>query len=59
LYIWGERDPALGAVAAHATAELVSGAYTFVALPGQGHWLPERAAAEVEPLLLEHLRGQI
>lgn len=59
LYIWGERDPALGAVAAHATAEYVAGSYTFVALPGKGHWLPERAAAEVEPLLLAHLRGQL
>lgn len=59
LYIWGERDPALGAKAAHATAEYVSGAYTFVALPGQGHWLPERAADEVAPLLVKHLQGQI
>lgn len=59
LYVWGERDPALGSVAAHATAEFVAGSYTFVALPGQGHWLPERAAAEVAPLLLDHLQGQI
>lgn len=55
LYIWGQRDPALGAAAAQATADFVAGPYTFVALSGQGHWLPERAAERVTPLILEHL----
>lgn len=55
LYVWGRDDPALGEAAALATADYVKGPYTFVALPGQGHWLPERAADEVLPLLTEHL----
>ncbi|MFM2438650.1 MAG: hypothetical protein RLZ55_1473 [Actinomycetota bacterium] len=59
LYIWGQDDPALGKAAAEATARYVTGPYTFVALPGQGHWLPERAAEEVVPLLLEHLGGDL
>ena len=59
LYIWGQDDPALGKAAAEATARFVTGPYTFVALPGQGHWLPERAADEVAPLLLDHLAGDL
>jgi len=55
LYIWGARDPALGSVAARATAAEVEGDYHFVALPDRGHWLPEKATDDVAPLLLEHL----
>jgi pimeloyl-ACP methyl ester carboxylesterase len=55
LYVWGREDPALGEAAALATADYVKGPYTFVALPGQGHWLPELAADEVVPLLTGHL----
>lgn len=55
LYVWGRRDPALGEAGAVATAEFVTGPYTFVALPRQGHWLPERAVAEVTEALLAHL----
>lgn len=55
LYVWGRDDPALGEAAALATADYVKGPYTFVALPGQGHWLPELATDEVLPLLAEHL----
>lgn len=56
LYIWGQRDPALGRAAAEATAGFVTGPYTFVALPDHGHWLPESAADEVLPLLLQQIR---
>lgn len=59
LYIWGRNDPALGEPAALLTADFVTGPYTFVALPGQGHWLPERAADEVLPLLLAHLATEV
>ena len=41
LYIWGERDPALGRAAAEATGDFVKGDYTFVALANVGHWIPE------------------
>jgi pimeloyl-ACP methyl ester carboxylesterase len=57
LYIWGRRDPALGESGALATADFVTGPYTFVALPRQGHWLPEKAVAEVTESLLAHLES--
>jgi pimeloyl-ACP methyl ester carboxylesterase len=57
LYVWGSRDPALGATAATTTARWVTGAYRFEVLPGAGHWLPEHHAQELGRLLLEHLRG--
>ena len=56
LYVWGDRDPALGPAAAAATARYVSGPYTFVRLPGVGHWIPEREPAALLEPLLAHLR---
>jgi pimeloyl-ACP methyl ester carboxylesterase len=55
LYMWGDRDPALGAVAARATAGHVGGPYRFEVLSGAGHWIPEMASDRLTPLLLEHL----
>lgn len=55
LYVWGQRDPALGEYAARHTADFVKGPYTFVVLPTQGHWLPERASDEVGRAVLAHL----
>jgi pimeloyl-ACP methyl ester carboxylesterase len=55
LYVWGGRDPALGAAAARSTSRYVRGEFTFVVLPEQGHWLPERAAGPVAEVLLPHL----
>jgi pimeloyl-ACP methyl ester carboxylesterase len=55
LYVWGSADGALGRTAAEGTAAHVEGPYRFVALEGASHWLPERHAPEVLPLLLEHL----
>lgn len=52
LYLWGQRDPALGRDAAEATARYVAGPYRFVELPGVGHWLPETAAGQVTDGLL-------
>lgn len=55
LYIWGTRDEAFGRAAAIGTADAVLGPYRFVALPGAGHWLPERHAEQVSTLLLQHV----
>ncbi|HSK27807.1 MAG TPA: alpha/beta fold hydrolase [Jiangellales bacterium] len=55
LYVWGARDPALGRRAAEGTEAFVTGPYRFEVLPSAGHWLPETAADEVVPPLLEHL----
>ncbi|MCU0266924.1 MAG: alpha/beta hydrolase [Actinomycetia bacterium] len=55
LYVWGDRDPALGAAAARATRECVRGPYRFEVLAGAGHWIPETRGPELAVLLLEHL----
>lgn len=56
LYVWSTADLALGATAAHATGRHVTGPYRFEILEGRSHWLPEEAAADIAPLLLDHLR---
>ena len=58
LYVWSDRDAALGGAAARATAEQVTGPYRFVVLPGVSHWIPETAPDELNSLLLEHLGAQ-
>ena len=55
LYLWGTADPALGAAAARLTSKSVAGPFTFVALPGEGHWLPERAQDKVMEHLMRHV----
>jgi pimeloyl-ACP methyl ester carboxylesterase len=55
LYVWSDRDPALGRDAAEATAALVTGEYRFEVLEGVGHWVPELAAERFTSLLLNHL----
>ena len=56
LFVWGDRDPALGPAAAVATARYVAGPYTFVRLPGTGHWIPEATPDALLGPLLDHLR---
>jgi len=56
LYVWGADDVALGPAAAAGTARWVRGPYTFVPLPGTGHWIPETAPAALLHPLLDHLR---
>ena len=55
LYVWGERDFALGRRAAESTGDFVTGPYEFVPLPEAGHWLPERNADSLLVPLLRHL----
>ena len=55
LYVWGTRDPAFARAAAIGTADAVTAPYRFVAIPGAGHWLPERDADQVSALLLQHV----
>ena len=57
LYVWSDRDPALGRDAAEATAAHVTGPYRFEVLDGVGHWVPELAADRFTALLLAHLRA--
>jgi pimeloyl-ACP methyl ester carboxylesterase len=57
LYVWGDRDRFVTRVAAERCAQHVVGPFLFVPLAGAGHWLPSRSAAEVTPLLLDHVTG--
>lgn len=55
LHVWSDADPALGAVATHASAAHVDGDYRLVVLEGVSHWIPEQAPDTLAGLLLEHL----
>ncbi len=57
LHVWSDADPALGAVATHASAAHVEGDYRLVVLEGVSHWIPEQAPDALAGLLLEHLGG--
>ena len=57
LYVWSDKDVALGREAAEATAGHVSGPYRFEVLEGVSHWIPEEVPDRFNALLLEHLQG--
>jgi pimeloyl-ACP methyl ester carboxylesterase len=40
-YVWGDRDVAVGQLAAISTGEHVTGDYRFLPLPGVDHWVTE------------------
>ena len=56
LYVWSDRDVALGRRAAEDTALWVRGPYRFEVLHGASHWIPEEHPDELAALVLEHLR---
>ena len=56
LYIWGDRDMALGRTAATRTAGYVDAAYQFEVLEGYSHWLLEEAPDKIGELILNHLK---
>jgi pimeloyl-ACP methyl ester carboxylesterase len=52
-FIWGAKDPALGASAARATGKHVAGPYRFEILEDAGHWLPETHPEAVAAAITE------
>ena len=46
-YVWGDRDVAIGPVAAQRCADWVRGPYDFVPLTGFSHWVPDEAPVEL------------
>ncbi len=54
LYVYGDRDFALGRRAADLTGVFVTGPYRYEVLRGAGHWLPEENATTVAELFLRH-----
>lgn len=59
LYVWGEKDLALGRAAAELTRRWVSGPYTFEVLPDANHWLVSEAPEAVTAAILRRLRGPL
>ena len=57
LFVWSSDDPAIGREAAEACARYVGGPFRFEILEDAGHWIPEEAAADLNRLLLDHLRS--
>ena len=53
LFVWGNKDVALGRAAAERTAEHVTGPYRFDEVDA-GHWLPETMGADLARRILEH-----
>lgn len=57
LYVYGLDDIAFLPPTAQATAAHVEAPYTYLELPGYGHFLPETATPEILPALIDHLAG--
>ena len=55
LYVWGDKDIALGETAALTTAQHVSGPYRFERMGGVSHWLVEERPAEIARLVLDRV----
>ena len=55
IYLWGDRDQALGEVAALRTARYCTGEYQFYRLTGRSHWLLEEVPEDLALLLLGHI----
>ncbi|MEM7141663.1 MAG: alpha/beta hydrolase [Actinomycetota bacterium] len=55
MFIWSTGDDFLGPDPARATGDFVTGGYRFEIIADVDHWVPERAAGIVNPLLLDFL----
>ncbi len=55
LYLWGDRDQALGEVAALKTAQYCTGEYQFHRLAGRSHWLLDEVPEDLALLLIRHI----
>ena len=56
LFICGDADATVGRMAAMTTAEFVKAVYSFVQLPGVGHFVTDQNITEVNRVLLAHVR---
>ncbi|BBK32227.1 pimeloyl-ACP methyl ester carboxylesterase [Stella humosa] len=55
LFIWGDADDTVGRVAAEGTAEFIDAPYTFIHLPGVGHYAADQVPDKVNAALLAHM----
>jgi len=56
LYVWGDADATVGAVAAKCTGDFIDAAYAMEVLPGVGHFVMDQAPGRATELLLAHLK---
>jgi len=54
LFLWGNRDPAIGRRGVELQAQYLKGPSAFIEIDG-GHWLLERNADETVPAILAHI----
>ncbi len=54
LFVWGNRDFAIGAFGARMTENYVKGDYTYLEIDG-GHWLVQSNFSEVKDAISQHL----
>ncbi len=57
LFIWGNRDPAVGRAAVEGQTQFMKGPFEVLELD-TGHWLMATAPDEVVPAVMRHLRSQ-
>ena len=55
LFVWSDRDTAIGRRAAEGAADFVRAPYRFEVLTGASHWIPEDRPGELAALVLAHL----
>jgi pimeloyl-ACP methyl ester carboxylesterase len=54
LYVWSDRDAAIGPKGAALTPRFVVGPYTYEVLEGVSHWIPEEVPHVLDALLAQH-----
>ena len=54
LYVWSNRDSAIGPKGAALTPRYVSGPYTYEVLEGVSHWIPDEVPEQLDALLATH-----
>jgi pimeloyl-ACP methyl ester carboxylesterase len=55
LFIWGDADDTVGRPAAEGTVDFIAAPYSFVVLPGVGHFAADQSPDRVNELLLQHI----
>jgi pimeloyl-ACP methyl ester carboxylesterase len=57
LYVWSDKDTAIGPAAASACGYYVEGPFRFETFEGITHWIPEEAPDRLGKLVVDHLAG--
>lgn len=57
LYVWSDRDAAIGPKGAALTPRFVAGPYTYEVLERVSHWIPDEAPELLGALLARHFEG--